>query len=441
MHYGVMLFGTPEQPRLARLVQLTSEGIPRDVYHLYRDETVVGRESGDVVFTDDVFLSRRHAAFKLDRAQRRVVVRDLGSSNGTLVLFRGEREIVDGDVFRIGHHLFRFDAAPRRAVAAAPQGSAMSRTEPRSRPTPPRDRGRPAPPPARRFARLDAARRARRRWCWSRPRRRPMSTLRPATPPVAPSPRGDAHRRRHRRRPHPRAQRRQLPARRPHAREAARRRGLDNHTVGPGGCSSPCATAWAARGGRGRQPDGRRRDPHDHAGQFAPADADEFAQTLVPRCRRPARGSSSRRRPTASSTGWAPRRPSRACSARRSSSVRWATRAPTSSAAASSGRSPRISRSCRSSSRPGSSPRRGRELRARAHHPAGARHRGRGVGRPVVHRPAPRRRADALLRRALGPRHLRADRRGGLAEIDDPRPAASGSSRTPTRRAGTTTSP
>ncbi len=119
MHYGVMLFGTPEQPRLARLVQLTSEGVPRDVYHLYRDETVIGRESGDVVFTDDVFLSRRHAAFRLDRAQRRVVVRDLGSSNGTLVLFRGERELVDGDIFRIGHHLFRFDAAPRGAVAGA----------------------------------------------------------------------------------------------------------------------------------------------------------------------------------------------------------------------------------------------------------------------------------------------------------------------------------
>lgn len=123
MNYGVMLFGTPEQPRLARLVQLTSEGIPRDVYHLYRDETVVGRESGDVVFTDDVFLSRRHVAFKLDRAQRRVQVRDLGSSNGTLVLFRGEREIVDGDVFRIGHHLFRFDASPRSAVAGGSQGS------------------------------------------------------------------------------------------------------------------------------------------------------------------------------------------------------------------------------------------------------------------------------------------------------------------------------
>jgi pSer/pThr/pTyr-binding forkhead associated (FHA) protein len=120
-HFGVMLFGTPEQPRVARLVQLTTEGIPRDVYHLHRDETVIGRESGDVVFTDDAFLSRRHASFRVDRAQRKVVVTDLGSSNGTLVQFRGEREMHDGDVYRLGQHLFRFDL-PGRARAGGVAG-------------------------------------------------------------------------------------------------------------------------------------------------------------------------------------------------------------------------------------------------------------------------------------------------------------------------------
>lgn len=121
-HYGVMLFGTPEQPRIARLVQLTTEGIPRDVYHLFREETVVGRESGDLVFTDDAFLSRRHATFRVDRANRRVILSDLGSSNGTLVQFRGERELQNGDVFRLGHHLFRVDLPGRaRAGGAAPR--------------------------------------------------------------------------------------------------------------------------------------------------------------------------------------------------------------------------------------------------------------------------------------------------------------------------------
>ncbi len=106
---GVLAFGTPEVSRVARLVQYTTEGIGRDVHYLYRDETVIGRENGDIVFTDDPFLSRRHAAFTVDRAARRFVLRDLGSSNGTAIRFRGERVLEPGDQFRIGRHLFRFE--------------------------------------------------------------------------------------------------------------------------------------------------------------------------------------------------------------------------------------------------------------------------------------------------------------------------------------------
>ncbi|MCC6873614.1 MAG: FHA domain-containing protein [Sandaracinaceae bacterium] len=109
--HGVMLFGTPETPRIARLAQYTTEGVCRDVHYLYRDETVIGREQGDIVFTDDPFMSRRHAAIVIDRANRRFALRDLGSSNGTAVRFRGERALRPGDQFRVGRHLFRFEAA------------------------------------------------------------------------------------------------------------------------------------------------------------------------------------------------------------------------------------------------------------------------------------------------------------------------------------------
>jgi hypothetical protein len=127
MHYGVMIFGTPEQPRVARLVQLTTEGIPRDVFHLYREETVIGRESGDIVFTDDAFLSRRHAALRLERTPRRVSLRDLGSSNGTLVQFRGERKTRRGGGNAAGPLAFRrrFSAgASANILAAAPRNPA-----------------------------------------------------------------------------------------------------------------------------------------------------------------------------------------------------------------------------------------------------------------------------------------------------------------------------
>jgi pSer/pThr/pTyr-binding forkhead associated (FHA) protein len=108
---GVMVFGTPETPRFARLVQYTTEGLGRDVHYLFRDETVLGRENGDIVFTDDPFLSRRHAAIRVDLASRSFSVRDLGSSNGTALRLRGEHVLRDGDQFRIGRHLFRFEAS------------------------------------------------------------------------------------------------------------------------------------------------------------------------------------------------------------------------------------------------------------------------------------------------------------------------------------------
>jgi pSer/pThr/pTyr-binding forkhead associated (FHA) protein len=107
---GIMVFGTPEAARFARLAQYTTEGVSRDVHYLFRDETIIGRENGDIVFTDDPFLSRRHAAIRVDHAGRRFTLHDLGSSNGTALRIRGEHVLRDGDQFRIGRHLFRFEA-------------------------------------------------------------------------------------------------------------------------------------------------------------------------------------------------------------------------------------------------------------------------------------------------------------------------------------------
>ena len=111
---GVMMFGTPETARFARLVQYTTEGVGRDVHYLYRDDTVLGRETGDIVFTDDPFLSRRHASIAFERSTKRVVLKDLGSSNGTSLRLRAEHELRIGDQFRVGRHLFRFDGNGQR---------------------------------------------------------------------------------------------------------------------------------------------------------------------------------------------------------------------------------------------------------------------------------------------------------------------------------------
>lgn len=110
--HGTLLFGTPASPRYARLSQRTVEGVTRDVFYIRKAETVLGRESGDIVFTDDPFLSRRHAALRFDAAaahDRRFSLVDLGSSNGTFLQIREEVRLKDGDHFRVGQQLFRVD--------------------------------------------------------------------------------------------------------------------------------------------------------------------------------------------------------------------------------------------------------------------------------------------------------------------------------------------
>ncbi|NLE47601.1 MAG: FHA domain-containing protein [Sandaracinaceae bacterium] len=107
---GVLVFGSPAEAAYARLTRITTEGLGRDVFYLYRPETMLGRERGDLVFSDDAFLSRGHARISFDAASHQAYIEDLGSSNGTFLRVRGAQPLSDGDELRIGRHLFRFEA-------------------------------------------------------------------------------------------------------------------------------------------------------------------------------------------------------------------------------------------------------------------------------------------------------------------------------------------
>jgi len=106
---GAQIFGSPVCPRYARLTQQTMEAASRDVYYLTRDETVIGRESGDLVFTGDPYMSRRHARILRGSDAMPFVLNDLGSSNGTYLRIRGEAELTNRDYIRVGQHLFRLE--------------------------------------------------------------------------------------------------------------------------------------------------------------------------------------------------------------------------------------------------------------------------------------------------------------------------------------------
>src|SRR5260370_41048817 len=53
--HGTLLFGSPMLPRYGRLCERTAQAGTRHVFYPHRDETIVGRQSGDIGFTDDPF--------------------------------------------------------------------------------------------------------------------------------------------------------------------------------------------------------------------------------------------------------------------------------------------------------------------------------------------------------------------------------------------------
>jgi len=107
VRHGVALFGSPPREPWGRLLQIVPNGGYRDVRHLAAEEVVLGREEGDIVFRDDAFMSRRHAALTWDG--KRVQLTDLGSSNGTFVRISGPTPLKHGDHVRMGDQLLRIE--------------------------------------------------------------------------------------------------------------------------------------------------------------------------------------------------------------------------------------------------------------------------------------------------------------------------------------------
>jgi pSer/pThr/pTyr-binding forkhead associated (FHA) protein len=107
VRHGVALFGSPPREPWGRFVQLIPSGGYRDVRHLAGEEIVLGREEGDIVFRDDAFLSRRHAAVTWDG--KRALITDLGSSNGTFVRIAAAAVLKHADHVRMGDQLLRIE--------------------------------------------------------------------------------------------------------------------------------------------------------------------------------------------------------------------------------------------------------------------------------------------------------------------------------------------
>ena len=79
-----------------------------EVAHFERKHTTttIGRTEGDIRFPEDQFLSPLHA--KISWEEGGLMVRDLGSRNGTWVFLEAPYRLTDGDLILIGSQLLRF---------------------------------------------------------------------------------------------------------------------------------------------------------------------------------------------------------------------------------------------------------------------------------------------------------------------------------------------
>lgn len=97
--------GSPDVGYWGRLTLISGPDLVSRSFSFSDDEVNIGREIGDIVFRDDGFVSGRHA--RLAKVDNRIILKDLGSSNGTYIRIKERIPLQDGDLILMGQQLFR----------------------------------------------------------------------------------------------------------------------------------------------------------------------------------------------------------------------------------------------------------------------------------------------------------------------------------------------
>ena len=97
--------GSPDVGYWGRLSLISGPDLVSRSFCFSDDEVNIGREIGDIVFRDDGFVSGRHA--RLTKVDNRIILKDLGSSNGTYIRIKKPISLQDGDLILMGQQLFR----------------------------------------------------------------------------------------------------------------------------------------------------------------------------------------------------------------------------------------------------------------------------------------------------------------------------------------------
>ena len=102
---AVERLGSPSKGYVGRIALVIGRDVTGNAFPIPETGVHLGRERGDVLFPEDGYVSGLHC--RLSWEGGRLMLTDLGSSNGSFLRLREETDIKSGDVLLMGQQLFR----------------------------------------------------------------------------------------------------------------------------------------------------------------------------------------------------------------------------------------------------------------------------------------------------------------------------------------------
>ncbi len=102
---GVEHLGSPAKGYVGRIALVIGREVTGNAFPIPESGVHLGRERGDVLFPEDGYVSGLHC--RLSWEGGRLLLTDLGSSNGSFMRLYAETDVKTGDVLLMGQQLFR----------------------------------------------------------------------------------------------------------------------------------------------------------------------------------------------------------------------------------------------------------------------------------------------------------------------------------------------
>jgi len=105
---GVERLGSPRDGYVGRLALVIGRDTTGNAFPIPRAGVHCGRERGDILFSEDGYVSGLHCRIA-PAEDGRLYLTDVGSSNGTFVRLPSDYRLAPGDILLMGQQLFRAD--------------------------------------------------------------------------------------------------------------------------------------------------------------------------------------------------------------------------------------------------------------------------------------------------------------------------------------------